>query len=526
MYKKQNQQLSILDFGMPLGMSLDPNNRWVVRAQHVPWDVLEEKYSEQFKDSTTGNVAKLFRLMFGASLIKTIRQISDEETALQIQETPCLQYFCGLPRYEETLPFDPSSMTRFRKRLTPEILSELNEILITVFHDEADMNDGSDDQNSNSEITPEALNLDPHTDSKETQETQETPSEATPTNSGTLILDSTCVPQNIRYPQDLSLLDEARRNLEGMIDTLHDANDSKKPRTYRIKARKQYLAIAKKRHKSLRAVRKAQGQQLRYIKRNLSYINSYLLQGRELTIKQYERLKTIMTLYEQQLEMYKKNVKHVANRIVSLAQPYIRPIVRGKARAKTEFGAKIDMSVSNGLVRLEHMSFNAYNESENMINAIEKYYEREGHYPAKVLADQIYRTKANLKYCSEKNITMLGLPLGRPRKDSIPDKKQMRQDEIDRIEVEQKIALAKGSYGLGLIRMKLRNTSLVAISVAIFAMNLDFIVRFFCFLYILLLKTIKIENNSNMIIFRHLCRLENCRYSGCINYASHLSHIS
>lgn len=60
----------------------------------------------------------------------------------------------------------------------------------------------------------------------------------------------------------------------------------------------------------------------------------------------------------------------VENRIVSISPPYIRPIVRGKSKVPVEFGAKLDLSVENGLGRIERISFEAYNESEVLIPAI------------------------------------------------------------------------------------------------------------------------------------------------------------
>lgn len=96
----------------------------------------------------------------------------------------------------------------------------------------------------------------------------------------------------------------------------------------------------------------------------------------------------------------------VENRIVSISQPYIRPIVRGKSKAPVEFGAKLDLSVENGLGRIEKISFEAYNESEVLIPAIENYYKRNGHYPERVLADKIYRNRINLAYCKERGIRL------------------------------------------------------------------------------------------------------------------------
>ena len=258
-----------------------------------------------------------------------------------------------------------------------------------------------------------------------------------PPNEGTLTVDATCAPQNIRYPLDLSLLNEARENLEAMIDELHDPAEGVKPRTYRRKARKDYLNTTRKKKKPEKELRRAIKKQLNYIKRDWGIVTDYLANGKDLSERRLEQLNIVELVYEQQLFMWENRIHSVENRIVSLSQPWIRPIVRGKAKAKTEFGAKLDVSVVNGFTRLEHSSFDAYNESENLIEIIERFRAREGHYPERVLADAIYRTRENLKYCAKHHIRLLGKPLGRPKKDAIIDKKQTRIDEIDRVEVER-----------------------------------------------------------------------------------------
>jgi hypothetical protein len=446
MYKFPDKQISIYDFGMPLGLSLEPDNRWVKKADMIPWDEIEVCYAALFKGHN-GNVAKPLRLALGALIIQTERQLSDEETALQIQETPCLQYFCGLPEYRCSLPFDPSLMVYFRRRLTPEILKEINEMVI-----------------AKSKEALEKPNKNGHDDG----------GGGPPGNTGTLTVDSTCAPQNIRYPQDTSLLNEARENLEDMIDAMHSPAEGEKPRTYRQKAKRDYLGIAKRRNKSAKVIRKAVGKQLQYIRRDLQHVDTLLEKGKTLSIWQRERLETIKALYEQQKYMYDNRTHQVENRIVSLGQPWVRPIVRGKAKAKCEFGAKLDISVADGFVRTEHTSFDAYNESANLPGIIERYREREGHYPERVLADKIYRNRDNLRYCKEHGIRLLGKPLGRPKREPGIDKKQERQDQIDRIEVERKYSQAKGSFGLGLIRAKLRETSLTAISLSILLLNVAY----------------------------------------------------
>jgi len=446
MYKYLSKQMGMMDFGMPLGMKLDESNRWVKKANTIPWDEIEHRYASLFS-SEVGNVAKPLRMALGALLIQGERKISDEEVRLQIQETPCLQYFCGLPEYTEEPPFDASLMVHFRKRLTPEILGEVNELII-----------------AKATGKQEVVTADVDDDSE-------------PPNSGTLITDSTCAPQNIRYPQDLSLLNEARENLEGIIDKLHTPSDGKKPRTYRKNARRDYMKIAKKRQRTAKEIRKAIKKQLGYVQRDLKILDAYLQSGKQLSERDMERLSTIKTLFEQQLYMFTNRTHTVKDRIVSISQPWVRPIVRGKAKAKCEFGAKLDISVSNGFVRLEHSSFDAYNESENLIEIIERYKEREGRYPERVLADQIYRNRDNLNFCKDRKIRLMGKPLGRPPKGYAPDKKQTRKDETDRIEVERRFSHAKGSFGLGLIRTKLKETSETAIALSVVLLNIAYIGR-------------------------------------------------
>ena len=222
MYKYASGQIRFEDFGQPVGMYMSPNNRWIKRAESIPWDEIEHRYAELFKNRK-GNVAKPLRLALGACIIQSEYGFSDEETVLQIQEGPYLQFFCGFPQYEYKQPFDPSLMVYFRKRLTPEILGEINELIIRKAKKESE-EERHDDRN----------------DSGKPQ---------SPQNSGTMIVDATCAPSNIKYPQDTELLNEARENTEAMIDGMHEAKDGKRPRTYRKLAHKNYLKFARSKKK-------------------------------------------------------------------------------------------------------------------------------------------------------------------------------------------------------------------------------------------------------------------------------------
>ena len=467
MYKfDRYHQYSLSDFNQPLGMEMNPENRWVKKAAMIPWDEIEDRYAGLFP-SEVGMPAKPLQTALGSLLIQKEYVYSDRELVEQIKENPYYQYFIGLPGYEYKAPFVPSLLVEFRKRLDENILAEINEMIAAYnSSDESSDNDSKGGGNS----------------ADNTSNENDTNASSEPENEGTLILDATCAPQNIAFPQDINLLNEARENLESMIDQICDEYNFYKPRMYREKARESYLALAKCRKRTGKRIRKAIGQQLRFISRDLGYIDMFVLYNDVvLTEKQKNRLDVIKELYEQQKYMYDNKTHKVKDRIVSISQPYIRPIVRGKAKAPVEFGAKLDMSIDEkGFARLEKLSFDAYNEQDVLVTAIENYRKRTGHYLERVLVDQIYRNQKNRAYCKSKNIRISGKALGRPKKKPSPEEKKIaHQDNTDRIEVERGFSLAKRCFGMGLITTKLDITTRSSIALSILAMNLSNLARAF-----------------------------------------------
>ena len=457
MYKfKREKQISFTDFNQPQGMQMNPNNRWVKKAAMIPWDTIEAEYAKLFP-SHTGMPAKPLRMALGSLLIQKQYHYPDEELVEQIRENPYYQYFIGLPGYEDKIPFVPSLLVEFRKRLSEDVLNEINEMIIAFNTQQGD--DDSDDGSGDA--------------GQSDQQEPENGSE----NAGTLILDATCAPQNIKYPQDIELLNEAREKLEDMICRICEEYGFYRPRMYREKARKDYLALAKCRKRGAKKIRKAIKKQLQYIRRDLGYISNLLKNnGVVLSESNAYLLDILETVYSQQQHMFVSNIHRIENRIVSISQPYIRPIVRGKAKSPVEFGAKLDLSVDEtGMCRIEKLSFDAYNESAVLKTALENYKKRTGHYPERVLADQIYRNRDNIAFCSSLGIRLSGKKLGRPKKDadSKAEKKIAYQDNTDRIEVERKFSLAKRKFGLGLLLTKREDTTKASIVLSIIAMNID-----------------------------------------------------
>ena len=450
-------QIRFDDFNQGCGMQLDKNNEWIRMGDLIPWQKLEHLYSVYFP-SKSGRPAHPFREALGTLIIQQRLTLSDRKTVKAIEEGPYLQYFIGLPRFQNKAPFQPTLLVEFRKRLTPEIMEQCNELIIQALEKAAQ---------KAKETAPKKRGRKP---------AEEVPDENG--NLGTAILDATCAPSYIRYPQDFSLLNEAREKLEGMIDWFYkEYGFDKKPRTYRRIAHRDYLELAKCKKRTDSKIRATVRKMLAYVKRDLGYLEGYMSEGYAMTDrKMINTYLVILTLYEQQQYMWDNRVHSVEHRIVSISQPWIRPIVRGKAKAPTEFGAKFEVIIDErGYARMTRISFEAFNESEKLQEALIRYHERTGRWPKRILVDQIYRTRANIAFCKEHGIRISGPKLGRRPKDDKQkqsDKKTVRKDNNDRIGVERFFSLGKRCNGMGLITTRLEETSLTVISLTVLVTNL------------------------------------------------------
>jgi len=94
----------------------------------------------------------------------------------------------------------------------------------------------------------------------------------------------------------------------------------------------------------------------------------------------------------------------IDHRIVSISQPHVRPIVRGKDVANTEFGPKLSVSLAYGFVFLDRLSWEAFNESQDLMGQAESYKIKFSSYPESIHADKIYQTRNNRNFCKENEI--------------------------------------------------------------------------------------------------------------------------
>ena len=458
-YVSPSQQI-FPGFESPFSRHLNPLNRWVVLAGKIPWDELVNIYSKQLRNTKTGADGINARVAIGALIIKHMCDLSDRETIQQIQENMYMQYFIGYNSFSDEEPFDASLFVELRKRLGLEQINAINEKILQLSQQKFNSVENKDDNN-----TPQpGVN----TAAAEGHQNSGTDKDNI-THQGTLIVDATACPQDISYPTDLNLLNDAREKSEELIDFLFNPRiHNRKPRTYREVARKMYLKVAQKKVKSKKEIRRSIKQQLGFVKRNIKNIHSLLSHYKSIPFDaaQYKYFLVIQTLYDQQSHMYQEKIHSIEHRIVSIHQPHVRPIVRGKTNANVEFGAKLQVSMMNGFTFLEELSWEAFNEGSRFLKTIEQFKARTGYYPKQVLVDKIYCTRTNRAKLKELGIALIAKPLGRPKAMSIHIRPGQRNP------IEGKFGQAKTAYGMNRIKARLQQTSESWIATIIMVLNL------------------------------------------------------
>ena len=538
MIKNQSQrQLTLSGFDWPFQTTLDAENRWVKMGRCIPWDELAKAYYENMS-ATEGRPAKDARLVIGAVIIKHKLCLSDRETVEQVQENPYLQYFVGLTGYTTKKPFTPSLFVKIRARMGSDIFDVFQKAVIEAVARKgaaiADKTASSSVTTSSTEKkdTTDAPELGQTPDIAESKNGEPTDQQSAPVakvdstdgeaitvpksneaievvvpnstetapekteeipHEGKLILDATVAPQAIRYPTDLSLLNEARELTEKIIDTLYPHTAlSKKPRTYRKKARSAYLSIVKRKRPGAKLMRRGIKQQLQYLRRNLGHIARLMdifPSGQQLPLPHWlmRRYWVIQHLYTQQWEMYQNRSRRCDDRIVSISQPYVRPIVRGKVDKPVEFGAKLSVSLTqDGIARVDALRWDAFHEGHDLPEQVEAYRKHHHAYPEVVIADTIYGSRENRRYLKERGIRFAGKPLGRPKKVTEENKEELkrqkaqrREEYLQRIPIEGKFGQGKNGYRLNYIRAKRADTAAAWINSIFLVMNLLILVEVF-----------------------------------------------
>ncbi len=265
------------------------------------------------------------------------------------------------------------------------------------------------------------------------------------------------------------------------------------------------MNLIKQKGRGGKKARKACKTQINFLKRTVNYIDK--LAGNKKWVGSTTNLRRLWIIKEvlrQQTQMQDTNSYRIDDRIVSLRQPHVRPIVRGKAGRPTEFGAKLSLSTFDGYCSIDRFSWDAYNEGNDLVGQTESYKKRFGHYPEVVFADNIYGNRKNRAYLKKLDIRFGGIPLGRKEKEK---QKQYYKDTGKRNEVEGKFGIAKRKFGLDRILAYNSHKAKVSIFMIFIVMNLETRLRkggiFFASFIIRLFIARKHKNivNSTSLLF-------------------------
>lgn len=447
---------------------LPKTNRWVQLGDTLPWAEYEKVYNKRLRNDHVGAGNRPGRMVIAALIIKHKLSLSDEETILTIQENPYMQYMCGLTEYSDQPIFDPSLFTTIRKRITIEDVNALTLELAKKAQQKKDKDDNDEDNTFSGKTQP--------TDVK---------------------ADATCADAEVRYPTDIDLIEDGSKYIDRMIDKVCGIKKIRKPAgVERNRIRAIYLNVIKRKHKGSKLVKDALTRMLPLLYRDILTLLNLIgvddeTYGR-FNCTQKRTIQAVIDMYHQQEEMLREGKHTCENRIVSIHQPHVRPIVRGKAKAKVEFGAKIGVSIVSGYSFIDHHSWDAYNEASDLTVHIEKYKERFGCEPKRFFGDKIYLNRENRRILKEKEIQIMGRPLGRPLKN--PTQEQIERERIGvslRNEAEAQFGTGKRTYRANNIRAKLPQTAECWTAMCYFVKNLAKFMRELCLVLIVIWSRIR-----------------------------------
>ena len=338
--------------------------------------------------------------MFVLMFLKSYLSISDEKLIERFNSDWSLQLFCGKMLSDTEKIRDNAIVSRIRSYLAEYTdWQQLQQILIE--HWKRDMN-----------------------------------------NTHVLLMDATCYESYIRFPTDVKLLWECCHWVfEKQLFRWCKVVRKKRPRSKYVEQKRRQRDYEKRRRKTYKEGRKRKKALLYLLHKGLIQLQQVLNDAKLPLLNEQERdyLRTIKKVLEQQQFLQTHPAKELKNRIVSLAKPYVRPIVRGKENKRVEFGMKVHMLQVDGICMIECMNFNAFNESTRLKISTVKH---KRHFGAlnQLGADLIYATNANRRFCTKKKIFTCF-----PKKGPQPLTKQ--DSRLSGLIANQRATVMEGSFG-------------------------------------------------------------------------------
>ena len=295
----------------------------------------------------------------------------------------------------------------------------------------------------------------------------------------TFYTDATCYESEMRYPTDQKLLWECNEKAYSIMCTVCQRLGIHRPRTKYLDVEKANLTYVKQRKHNKSQQRKITRRLIKLLGKILAEIRKIcrVYDGAEevLTVKEKSVTEIITKVYRQQKNHFENDNprESIPDRIVSLAKPYVRPIVRGKEVKPVEFGAKCNNIQVDGISFIEKLSFNAFNEGSRLEHCI-KMHKRLFKVDAKKIGgDTGYAGTANRELCKELDIQTSFVKRGRPSAEKM--EKDFVRQELARVRataMEGSFGTQKEHYDMRRIKARKKKTEILYIFFGIHTANL------------------------------------------------------
>lgn len=396
----------------------------------IPWQELAQLLPQ--KKNPSGAPSYLPRQgFFGLMFLKHYTSLSDEKLLAAFQTNWAYQMFCGCRLKVGEVIRDNAFVSRIRTYLARHCdMQKVQNVLINAWKGKM--------QNTN-----------------------------------VVLMDATCYEVHMRFPTDVKLLWESCCFLwEEQIPILCKLSGIKMPRSKFKEHKNKQSTFSKRRKISIKDTQKRRKALLYLLGKGISAYQRLLNQTKGIHLSESiaQKLKTIRKVYLQQLYLIENNTSKVRDRIVSLSQPHIRPIVRGKENKPVEFGIKAHIMQVDGINIVEHHSYNAFNESTRLKASVFKHKIIFGEC-THIAADRIYPTNANRRFCSSKKLQTNFVLKGKTFKDKNIKMMKAILNKERSTRLEGSFGIEKEHYGLKRIRARSPETQNVWLFFGIFTAN-------------------------------------------------------
>lgn len=421
-------------------MNLDPNHEFCILANRIDWDKITDELSSYY--SKIGRKSKSIRMMVGLHIVKHLRNLSDERVVQELQENLYVRYLCGVGEdvtdIGKARVIDSTTMTKFRNRIGEEGMKAIERVI-------------------NSQLLKEK-----RIDVK------------------TQIVDTTAMEKNITYPTNGKLLMKGRTRLVRKLKKLQELGVDVSYRSYDRLAKKSFMQLMKLGKGRAQRTHDNTKKLIKYAKEVVKAATNAITINKkrcnEQDAKQISRIKESLSndtrlinkiINQSELYLEKQPCK---DKILSLHEPHVVVIAKGKRAKRYEFGCKVSLSMDKNGFILGHREYDHNIADVNTLgDVVNDWRKTFGDYPVKLAADRGYQTN---NVCYEQTmIKKVSIPTRGKKRHADADKRYFRELQKQRNCIEPVIGHLKSDHRMNICRYSGSSGDKINVSLATLAWN-------------------------------------------------------